>query len=739
MELLGFDTETHLIDINHVAPPLICTSWCTGDETSKGLVGGTDEGMDDLIDALFDLDSPMIRIAHRASFDLGVLINRRPEIITNVFELLESGRLHCTIIREKLLNLADHGGISSDPLVGAPIKYSLADLVFQYFGQKIGGKEGADAWRMNYDKLETIPSADWPEAAVQYATDDSVWVVRLWQAQEDRKNTFLAATGIDPFKPLTYRCMFDFSLSLVTAWGMATDATEKKKIDEFLAKELSPEKMQILYDAKILSPAIPPRPAARGVKQHREGCKKSWKDPISGKKVNCDCPPKMTKGKKEAKSTNNLKSYVSTLAKDNPDIELDYTAPSDTYPDGQISVSAAWLEKYAHMDPILHALQQREAVQKLVTTELPRMCLKDENKDPILDQDGYGVISPIVRFPYDSLKKTGRSSSKASDSFPSANGQNIDPRVRKCYRARPHRILGSVDLSGMELGTLAQKCLQLFGFSVLADKINAGVDAHAYLGSQIAYHVDDEFRAIADKAQCRDKESIYDLFVQMKDSSLWEQKHHDMFKHYRTMAKPTGLGLPGGLGIATFIQFAAATYHVVLTKELATRLKEIWFETYPEMKLYFKWITDNCVDERNTSTLHLRKHKKGDELYAYTTPFGMYRAGADYCAACNGAGLQAFSAEGALLGNYRVVRACYDPSLKSILYGCDEYGPVARVINFVHDENIAELADDEQASARLREVGEIMTGAMRVVTPDVVSKYEGVLMHNWDKENGKPI
>ena len=728
MNRISFDTETHKICLENIAPQLVCLTWATNQEDNAGLVAVADEngdGVNSVIDGLLD---PKIddfqRIGHNAAYDLAVLLNHRPDQVTNIFNLLESGHIHCTRIREKLLNLAQHGHLDLDPLAKQPIKYSLAALVWGYFGVKLEGKKGEDAWRMNYDKLTEVPSAEWPAAALSYAKDDSVWTLRVWEEQEKRKNDFLEQTGIDPFECLTFRCMVDFAFFLVTSWGMATDAEEKEKVEDMLAEALAPEKMAILFEHNILTPAKAPRPAANSAKIHVEGCKKTWKE--DGKIIKCNCPVKMTKGVKEKKSTNNLRAFVSQFAKVHENVALSYTSPSNKFPEGQISVSAEWLDQYAHLDPVLGALQNREKVQKIVTTEIPRMCLKDECGDVILDGNDRGVISPIVRFPYDSIKETGRSSSRAGKLYPSANGQNIDPRVKRCYRARPGRVLVSVDLSGMELGTLAQKCLQLFGFSVLADKINAGVDAHAYLGSQIAYHLCDEFRVICDKNSTSDKEAVYELFVQMKDSSLWEDKYHEIYAKYRKFAKPTGLGFPGGLGAQTFIQFAAASYGVTVNLKTARRLKEIWIETYPEMAHYFKWITTDCVDPRNT-------HKEGGELYAYKSPFGLYRAGALYCAACNGVGLQSFSADGALLGMYRVVRASFDPTTESCLYGFDNYGPVARVVNFIHDENLVEVADCDELHEMACEIGNIMTGAMRVVTPDVISEYETVVMRKWDK------
>jgi len=154
---------------------------------------------------------------------------------------------------------------------------------------------------------------------------------------------------------------------------------------------------------------------------------------------------------------------------------------------------------------------------------------------------------------------------------------------------------------------------------------------------------------------------------------------------------------------------------VVVDLETAKRLRDIWFDTYPEMRPYFAWVTSDCKDPRNA------------EKYAYVSPLGMYRAGASYCACANGAALQTPSAEGAKLAVFRVVRACYDPTLGSCLYGCK---PLA----FIHDEIIVELPQDEFVHERANEVGRLMVEAMGEIMPDMTIKANPCLMERWNKD-----
>ena len=308
--------------------------------------------------------------------------------------------------------------------------------------------------------------------------------------------------------------------------------------------------------------------------------------------------------------------------------------------------------------------------------------------------------------------------------------------VRPCYIPRGGFWFFSVDYAGMELGTLAQRCLQLFGKSVLADIINAGIDAHAYLGGAIAYNIHEPFKVSCDEENVQGIDDIYKCFYQMKDAPI--EAVADLFDKFRGLAKPTGLGYPGGLGAKTFISYAQSTFGVEVDLATAKLLKEIWKVTFPEMPEYLKFIINECVDQRNgpRTITYLdndgNEKERSSDVYGYSTPMGMYRAGCDFCAATNGYGLQSPSAEGALTAVFNVTRACYDHTLSSILYD-DQHGPTLRPIYFGHDELFGEVRADEYAHDRVMEVSNIMVQAMRTITPDVLVRAEPALMLRWDK------
>ncbi len=698
MELLAFDTETHLMGFCNVIPQIVCCSMAFNDgegvATSLTAVAGR-EALDASISSMFDGQTDdFIKVAHNAKFDLGVCYRFKPELISGIFKEIEEGRVHCTVIREKLLHLSSHGDLRfiRRGNFKSPIKYSLVELVMHYLNIDIKkDKDSSDAWRLNYSALEDQPVEDWPQEAQDYAVDDAKYLLPIWHMQEEKRQLLITERGIDPFATLSFRVGVDFCLNLMTAWGISIDPGEKAKIEAEIAQQLTPEHLNLLIENEILRPAVAGAPYKSGAK-------------------NEDGTPKMKKAKPESINKKKLVAYIEAFAARTEGVVIRKTKKSEKFPDGQTSAGAEFMEDYWHLDPVLEQFRHRQSLQQMVTTEIPRMNWND-------------VTSPIVHPCYDVLKETGRTSSFADKLYPSYNCQNVQPRARACYVAREGHVFLSSDYNQMELGTTAQKAYDLFGASVMRDKINAGIDLHEYLGSQLAYNLESAFSETCAEQGATDADQIFEAFVKCKSDD--NDAVRAFFKHYRTFAKPTGLGYPGGLGPKTFIQYAKATFGVVVTKEIAEALRTIWRNTFPEMVQYHNWINESCVDPHN-----VEKTEDGErKLYAYRTPMGLYRAGCTYCAAANGVALQSPSAEGATLAVFNIVRACYDPAMNNILYA------TFRPIMFIHDEFVGELPDGDidLINACKDEVEHIMIECMRTVTPDVEPRVESVLTRRWDK------
>jgi len=136
--IAGWDTETHRIAPRAVYPKVVCVQ--TSIDQDAQVVCQHEKGeFEQVLKMLVAPDEDFIRVAHSSAFDLGVLCSNRPEYIERIFALIEDGKFTCTKIREKLLNLTSHGQLEyltvGDTTV--KIRYSLADLVMNYFGVDI--------------------------------------------------------------------------------------------------------------------------------------------------------------------------------------------------------------------------------------------------------------------------------------------------------------------------------------------------------------------------------------------------------------------------------------------------------------------------------------------------------------------------------------------------------------------------------------------------------------------------
>src|SRR5690606_24527505 len=92
----------------------------------------------------------------------------------------------------------------------------------------------------------------------------------------------------------------------------------------------------------------------------------------------------------------------------------------------------------------------------------------------------------------------------------------------------------------------------------------------------------------------------------MPDRRLWDEILEDTYsndadyikavkkkiKRARDCAKVANFGLPGGLGAQSLVDYARASYGVIITLDDAYDLKKKWVQSWPEMQKYFNWINE---------------------------------------------------------------------------------------------------------------------------------------------------
>jgi DNA polymerase-1 len=250
---------------------------------------------------------------------------------------------------------------------------------------------------------------------------------------------------------------------------------------------------------------------------------------------------------------------------------------------------------------------------------------------------------------------------------------------RECLIARPGKTFVISDWVAAELVSLSQVLLNLFDHSKLADALREGRDPHIEMGCLIGN-------------------------VKLADFDKSNPEH----KELRQLAKAANFGLPGGLGAESFIAFAKATYGVELTLQQAYDVKEAWFEQWPEMREYFKWINDQGDENNEFEILHHWSKR--------------VRGKCRYTQACNTL-FQGLASDCAKVALWNLLKTSRDPM--SPLFG-------AQQVLFVHDEIVTEC-DIEDAPDALAEQEKIMIKSFAVPCPDVPVRVESKISSYYRK------
>lgn len=286
----------------------------------------------------------------------------------------------------------------------------------------------------------------------------------------------------------------------------------------------------------------------------------------------------------------------------------------------------------------------------------------------------------LIQTRFNTLLETGRTSS-------SPNIQNL-PRsggVRECFVPRPGCVFAAADYGAFELRTVAQAMIKIGIPSKLAEALNKGFDPHLEVARQV---VGCTYEQAAERLAAGDEK----------------------IGNARQVGKVANFGFPGGLGLARFCDFARSGYGVTITEEEARNLKQKWITAWPEFRHYFEWVSTQCGTGK----------AKMKQVFV-----DRYRGGCSYTEACNTM-FQGLAADAAKHAGFLVSRACYaDPA--SPLYG-------ARIVNFVHDELIVEVRDDETAADAAEELARLMVEGAAKFLPDVPPIAEPLLMRRWSKK-----
>lgn len=526
--IIGFDTETHLIRPGVLTPKLVVGSFCFDAEVDPVLHLGVD-AIDTFESLLADKDATLT--IHNAAFDAAVMVASRPYLLGPVFDAYEQGRIRCTKVREMMIHNAIYG-LTDDN--GPKVSFALADIVFRRFGIDISeSKKDPNAWRLRYHELDGVPLDQWPKEAVDYAKDDALWHLRVFQSQEKDRHLSRVenqARSWDDRRPVPERdALADelgqtkaaFALHLMAIYGLLTEDEAVQELERVLTAHVQ-EANRKLADTGILKP-------------------KKVKDPVTGL-IHMDW----------SKDTKKIKELVeAALGASTP-----RTDPSDKFPEGQVKTDEETLRATGHPDLITLAEVGTDA--KVLSVWVPALKGLDKkgNQRGLRLPTGW-LIQPT----WNVLVASCRTSCYA----PPLQQPPRKGNVRPCFVPRPGYWYCSVDYNFIELVTWAQTCLDLFGKSEMAVAINADTDPHCLLAAEIMRVT--EGRNVT-------YEEVYAA------RKTWG-------KDPRQKAKAGNFGFPGGLGVETFLLYAKANYGVGLTQDEGWAIKNAWKRRWSESEAYF--------------------------------------------------------------------------------------------------------------------------------------------------------
>lgn len=599
------------------------------------------------------LDSGEIIVGHNLAYDLGVFAAYRPELIPKIFRHFEAKLFRDTKVRQELLDIAV-GRRDFEVFRNGVWKkpdYSLAGLGLMYLNKdRSAQKKGDDIWRMRYHELDGAPVDQWPQEARQYALEDAEDTYRVFMKQ-----------GPETLVNEPEQVYAAWSLHLMSLHGIRTEKTRVEKLQSELVRKQEKIRRRLIQTGFL--------------EVERATIKKPKKDQVD---ANGLATFKQPETKIDYWAPNKKGLLTPYRFKKNQELIRNYLErvytrkgiPAKYTDSGKLSIDRDSLELSGSR--LLGLLSDGGGIEKLLTTYVP--VLKQGTEVPI-----------NARFKV--LVNSGRTSCSDPNLQNLPSGKVVGG-TRECFIPSPGYRFVSVDYETLELRALAQVCLWLFGKSKMAEALQAGRDdLHAAMAAQI-------------------------IGVSYEDIMRNKGTPGAPAKKARDAAKVANFGLPGGLGAQSLVDYARKGYGISLTVDQAVRLKKEWLQSWPEMDLYFKYVSKLVGMDFADITQFVSKRVRG---------------GVGYCDGCN-TFFQGLAADGAKNALTKVAYECYVDE-DSWLFG-------SRPIAFIHDEILMEVPVecDSEASNRLAEV---MCSAMSEYIPDIPIKAEPALMDRWYKDAKK--
>jgi|DEB0MinimDraft_10_1074344.scaffolds.fasta_scaffold01596_13 DNA polymerase I-like protein with 3'-5' exonuclease and polymerase domains len=660
--IISIDFETYLISADMTIPKPVCLSYFDG--TNKGLLVGMPEMEVYLRKILYQ---GYTIIAHNMKFEALVIYEYFPRLRKLLWNAIYKGKLYCSKIYEKLLNNIRRKQV---------FNVTLSQLVKNYFEEDISeSKSDPDAWRLRYNELDGVPKKDWPQEAVDYAIEDSVWAYKIYQVQTNIKVKWQDAVKTE------------ICLNLMGQSGILVDNERAKTLEKELKDLLAPN-YKILLESEYARVDKKTKKIIKNMKKLREYINENVKNKeytekgaISTSSISlvnyvAEKPDKILQAFLDVhKYEKILTAFVPDLLAANPYIRSEYNAVVSS---GRTSSTKS--RNYPSVN-----IQQMPRQVPDVTWDV-RNCFVPRPGYKIVSIDYNGLeLASTAHMLYKTFGKSAMRDTINSGDVP------VDMHSKLATRLMSLKTGSKPDYDNF---IKHKKEPEYKHFRQLSKPINLGFPGG------IGYDTMRDLLA---------KEGIFPrLTVLMRSES--EQDLKRILFNYRFKYPYIR------------IRRLNKTEYGLVYDELI-KIKEELFKLYPELE---KFLKEGHERFKTGETLPMKNEYgewEREDMYRFEY-MGVKRDYCTYTALCNNYLMQSPSAIGAKAMTVKVVETYFEHP---------EVNPLA----FIHDEIVFEVKDNENMYKHVEDIAEIMINEMQKVLTSVRIAVEAEIMPYWMKSGGE--
>jgi DNA polymerase I-like protein with 3'-5' exonuclease and polymerase domains len=712
----ALDLETTLIDKDRPASiPTLVLGMAFGGGTGWFI-------MAEHVLAFLDAHPSNPLVFHNAAFDLGVLQKtyERAGRADDVYVRVERGQVADTQILARLISLATEGHTArgQSSLDNCSAKYLGIDL------PKDLTNDTGDSVRLTFGRYLGRPFEAFPDVYLRYAASDPVATWLLFRRLKEElprirgaANQAYGYAGPDwldkqwqTHGPLTHDIQLRASIVLdqISREGVLIDQARRD------------EKVRRLQEiADVTGHEL----ALAGL---------------------------IVKGPGSSES---VRRRVRRLQEADPNLAVHLT------PTGQIATDEEQLRDLSCLDPVLGVLLRHRHAQKLLATYARKM-----------------LPGQKVHGEFNHLMNTGRTSCGGGFNLQNLPKEldasaNHETTIRGCFVPAPGHVFVVVDYSQIELGVLGWAWKHQLGFGDSLHRIVLeGQDMHRLIAAEVLGKKPEEVTKAERNAakpvslgrpgglgwKTIQKQALASYGTTLSEEEVRQrmQAYEDLcpeLKEHLRSRVDDGLELAKALGL-TPAAYNAATGKASLYPKPDDLVPQGWLggmllkvlgtrepmtnanpatgkapRPYSTKETDFLWSTATSIpaallDEKARADIRERRPSPGlrmavSGLFGRESVFtatGRLRANASYSACRNGI-MQGLAADGAIHALWKLVRAGY------------------RIVNFIHDEIICEVPEDENLPARVATMEQLMIEGMRVVIPGAAVRVETSVRRSFSK------